>query len=145
MSQNKNMKTMNAANIRLLCALCGTVLLARVPETAASNIAYTYDPAGRLIAADYGTGKSTSYAYDNAGNLIVSSQPSPGLLVSRPSASQIALIWPAAPAGFVLYSSGSLGAGAQWNLSGAAQFQTGDLNVVTQAVSPHNTFYRLQK
>jgi hypothetical protein len=67
------------------------------------------------------------------------------LLISRASANQITLFWPAAPGGFVLYSSGSLGAGAQWNISGAIQFQTGDLNVVTQALGPYNTFYRLQK
>src|ERR1039457_4378275 len=126
-------------------SILAVLLLVEVATSHASSVVYTYDPAGRIVAADYGGGKSTSYAYDNAGNLIVSSQPSPGLLVSRPSASQINLFWPVAPAGFVLYSSGSLGAGAQWNLSGAAQFQTGDLNVVTQAVSPHNTFYRLQK
>jgi hypothetical protein len=67
------------------------------------------------------------------------------LLISRASANQITLFWPAAPGGFVLYSSGSLGAGAQWNISGAIQFQTGDLNVVTQALGPYNTFYRPQK
>jgi hypothetical protein len=67
------------------------------------------------------------------------------LLISRASANQITLFWPAAPGGFVLYSSGNLGAGAQWNISGAIQFQTGDLNVVTQALGPYNTFYRLQK
>ena len=139
------MKNINAAELRLLCALCGALLLAWVPGTGASNIAYTYDAAGRIVAADYGGGKSTSYAYDNAGNLIVSSQPSPGLLVSRPSAGQIALFWPTTPAGFLLYSSGSLGTGAPWNLSGAIQFQTGDLNVVTQAIGPASTFYRLQK
>jgi YD repeat-containing protein len=121
------------------------LLLAKAATSYASSVAYTYDAAGRIVAADYGTGKSTSYAYDNAGNLIVSSQPSPGLLVSRPSASQINLFWPVAPGGFVLYSSGSLGAGAQWNISGAIQFQMGDLNVVTQALGPFNTFYRLQK
>jgi len=125
--------------------MLAVLLLAKAATSHASSIAYTYDAAGRIVAADYGSGKSTSYAYDNAGNLIVSSQPSPGLLVSRPSASQIALFWPVAPGGFVLYSSGTLGAGAQWNISGAIQSQTGDLNVVTQAVSPFNTFYRLQK
>ena len=126
-------------------SILAVLLLVEVATSHASSVVYTYDPAGRIVAADYGGGKSTSYAYDNAGNLIVSSQPSPGLLVSRPSASQIALFWPAAPSGFNLYYSGSLGAGAQWNISGAAQFQTGDLNVVTQALGPYNTFYRLQK
>ena len=125
--------------------LIPTLVTALALAASAGVVSYTYDPAGRLVSADYGGGKSTSYAYDNAGNLIVSSQPSPGLLVSRPSASQIALFWPVAPGGFLLYSSGSLGAGAQWNLSGAVQFQIGDLNVVTQALGPANTFYRLQK
>ena len=125
--------------------LLPSALLVWNPAASASSVAYTYDAAGRIVAADYGVGKSTSYAYDNTGNLIVSSQPSPGLLVSRSSASQIALFWPAAPVGFLLYSSGSLGAGAQWNLSGAIQFQMGDLNVVTQALGPANAFYRLQK
>ena len=129
----------------LVSAVCMMLLSIAGSDSGASTIAYTYDAAGRIVAADYGTGKSTSYAYDNAGNLIVSSQPSPGLLVSRPSASQISLFWPFAPGGFMLYSSGSLGTGAQWNLSGAAQFQTGNLNVVTQALGPANRFYRLQK
>ena len=126
-------------------SILAVLLLVEVATSHASSVVYTYDPAGRIVAADYGGGKSTSYAYDNAGNLILSSQPSPALLVSRPSASQINLFWPVAPGGFVLYSSGSLGAGAQWNISGAIQFQTGDLNVVTQALGPFNTFYRLQK
>ena len=136
---------MNATKLRLLRPVCGAVLLPWSQETHASTIAYTYDAAGRIVAADYGAGKSTSYAYDNAGNLIVYSQPSPGLLVSRPSANQINLFWPAAPAGFMLYSSGTLGAGAQWNISGAIPFQLGDFNVVTQALGPANMFYRMQK
>ena len=119
-----------------------TILL---PNANASTIAYTYDLAGRIVAADYGNGRSISYAYDNAGNLLLSSQPAPGLLVSRASASQISLAWPVAPGGFGLYSSGSLGTGAQWNFSGAIPTPAGNLNVTTQAFSPHNTFYRLQK
>lgn len=111
----------------------------------ASNISYTYDPAGRLVAADYGAGKSISYAYDNAGNLFLSSQPAPGLLVSRASANQINIFWPAAPTGFGLYSSGSLGTGGQWNYSTANQFQMGDLNGLTQTLGSTNTFYRLQQ
>jgi len=114
------------------------------PAANASTITYTYDPAGRIVAASYGAGKSTSYAYDNAGNLLLSSQPAPGLLISRASANQIKLFWPAVPGGFVLYYSGNLGAGAQWNISGAISTPAGDLNVVTQALSPFNTFYRLQ-
>ena len=32
--------------------------------------AYTYDPAGRLIAVNYGKGQGISYVYDNRGNLL---------------------------------------------------------------------------
>lgn len=126
-------------------SLAATAFLLGNSETRASSVVYTHDPAGRLVAVDYGGGKSTSYAYDNAGNLLVSSQPAPGLLVTRPAANQINLFWPAAPGGFGLYFAGNIGAGAQWNLSGASQFQIGDLNVVTQTLGPSNTFYRLQK
>lgn len=35
----------------------------------AELITYTYDSAGRLTGASYGSGKSTSYAYDPAGNM----------------------------------------------------------------------------
>lgn len=135
---------MSGSNI-LLCALSATLLLLWSSETQASNIAYTYDAAGRIVAADYGAGKSISYAYDNAGNLLLSSQPATALMVSRASTSQINLFWPAAPSGFALYSSGSLGAGAQWNFSTATSTPVGNLNVVTQAFGPTNTFYRLQK
>jgi uncharacterized protein RhaS with RHS repeats len=121
------------------------ILAALTVSSFAGVVSYSHDPAGRLISADYGAGKSISYAYDNAGNLILSSQPAPGLLISRASANQINLYWPAAPGGFMLFSSGSLGAAAQWNFAGAIQSQTGDLNVVTQALGPANTFYRLQK
>ena len=135
---------MSGSNI-LLCALSATLLLLWSSETQASNIAYTYDAAGRIVAADYGAGKSISYAYDKAGNLLLSSQPAPALLISRASANQISLSWPVAPGGFGLYSSGSLSAGAQWNFSGAIPTPAGSLNVTTQAFSPNSTFYRLQK
>ena len=136
---------MNILKLFAYYCVLAVLLLAKAATSFASSVAYTYDAAGRIVAADYGAGKSTSYAYDNAGNLILSSQPAPGLLVSRASASQINLFWPVAPGGFNLYSSGSLGANAQWNFAGAIQFQMGDLNVVTQVLGPHNTFYRLQK
>jgi YD repeat-containing protein len=35
----------------------------------ASSVSYTYDAAGRLTKADYGSGKTIAYLYDNAGNL----------------------------------------------------------------------------
>jgi YD repeat-containing protein len=137
--------TMNTLKRFHYYQILAVLLLVKAITSHASSVVYTYNPAGRIIAADYGGGKSISYAYDNAGNLIVSSQPAPGLVVSRATTSQINLFWPAAPSGFGLYSSGGLGASAQWNFSGAMQFQAGDLNVVTQAFGPTNTFYRLQK
>ena len=36
----------------------------------AGTIAYTYDDAGRLTKADYGSGTAVAYAYDAAGNLL---------------------------------------------------------------------------
>ena len=36
----------------------------------AGAVSYTYDGAGRLIAAEYGSEKLISYNYDNAGNLL---------------------------------------------------------------------------
>ena len=35
----------------------------------AGTVAYTYDTAGRLTKADYGSAGSISYEYDKAGNL----------------------------------------------------------------------------
>jgi len=135
---------MNAINIRLLSAFYGVMLLAQVPGAGASTISYTYDAAGRIVAAGYGTGKSISYAYDNAGNQLLSSQPAPGLLISRPSANQLNLYWPSVPGSLSLYYSSSLGTGAQWHISLAIPTPLGNLNVVTQALSPFTTFYRLQ-
>jgi len=65
----------------LLLILVGTLLLPVALEsrgaeeqsntqTTARTIAYTYDAAGRLVAADYGNGRRVTYAYDNAGNLL---------------------------------------------------------------------------
>ena len=34
------------------------------------TITYSYDPAGRLVRADYGDGVAVSYTYDAAGNLL---------------------------------------------------------------------------
>lgn len=33
------------------------------------SVSYTYDAAGRLVKADYGSGGSIVYTYDSAGNL----------------------------------------------------------------------------
>ncbi len=126
--------------------MCVAALFVPVrPAAEASTIAYTYDPAGRLVAADYGAGKSASYAYDNAGNLIFSSQPSPGLLVSRSSASQINLVWPAAPGGFVLEGSPTLGADAVWTSVGATLTSSGNFWTATISIVGSVQFYRLHK
>jgi len=45
-----------------------TIVAAPLMFAAAVN--YSYDAAGRLIRADYGTGGSIAYTYDNAGNLL---------------------------------------------------------------------------
>ena len=50
----------------LAAAFAGLLALA----ASASNVTYTYDPAGRLVAADHGAGKTISYAYDHAGKLL---------------------------------------------------------------------------
>jgi YD repeat-containing protein len=136
--------TMNASKT-LLCALLARVLLLWSPETHASTITYTYDPAGRIVAADYGAGKSTSYAYDNAGNLLQSSQPSPGLIVGPIVNGQFSIAWPSAPGGFVLESTPSLGGVAIWSPVGVVPTQVVNRNVVTLSVTPTNKFFRLHK
>ena len=98
------------------CALCGAVLSLWSPAAHASTIAYTYDPAGRLVAADYGGGKSASYAYDPAGNLLQTAAPSPGFALGPVVNHQLSLWWPAYPGGFTLESSMTLGSGAPWTM-----------------------------
>jgi YD repeat-containing protein len=136
--------TMNASKT-LLCALLAGVLLLWGSETRASTITYTYDSAGRIVVADYGTGKSTSYAYDNAGNLLQSSQPTLGISVVSLVGNQLTLAWPISPGGFVLQSASAAGHGAVWNNVGATPTQSGNLNSVTLTLSGATTFYRLKK
>ncbi len=38
-------------------------------QVAADTVTYTYDNAGRLTKADYGSGKGITYTYDKAGNI----------------------------------------------------------------------------
>jgi hypothetical protein len=121
------------------------LLSIEVSNSSPSAITYTYDPAGRIVAAGYGANKSASYAYDNAGNLKVLSQPAPGLLVSRPSASQINLFWPAAPGGFVLEESPTLGADAVWTSAGATLTLSGNLWTATIPITGSVQFYRLRQ
>ena len=44
--------------------------LCAVSYAMAGTVKYTYDAAGRLTKADYGSGKAIEYTYDNAGNLL---------------------------------------------------------------------------
>jgi YD repeat-containing protein len=53
-----------------------------VPFTMAGSVNYSYDDAGRLVAADYGNGKKIAWTYDKNGNLLkrevtVSTSPVP--------------------------------------------------------------------
>ena len=60
----------------LLLFLASWVADAATADTAGSQapaprtITYSYDPAGRLVRADYGDGVAVSYTYDAAGNLL---------------------------------------------------------------------------
>ena len=124
--------------------LIRALLAALALSASAGVVSYTYDPAGRLISADSGSGKSISYAYDNAGNLLASAQPTPGLIVAGRTGSQLTLAWPISPGGFVLQSASSVGAGSVWNNVGATVTQSGDFNYVT-VTAGGTTFYRLKK
>ena len=103
---------------------------------------FSYDAAGRIVAADYGGGKSISYAYDHAGNLVQWFQPAPGIVVDSLAGSQLTLFWPAAPAGFRLQSTSALGASAVWSDVLVTPVQMGNLNLVTVTVAG-TTFFRL--
>ena len=124
-------------------ALAGTIVTL---AASASNITYTYDPAGRLVAADQGAGKSISYAYDNAGNLVQSSQPAPGIVIGPVVGNQVTLSWPAAPGDFILESSLALDASAVWTEVGDTPTANGNRLMVTLSMMPgQTTFYRLRK
>ena len=119
--------------------------LSAAGQVRAGNQSFTYDPAGRLVAADYGANITISYAYDNAGNLIQSSMPSPGLLVSRGANNQILIIWPASPGGFTLESTPSL-APANWQPVNVTPLQIGNFNYVTlNGNLAVHSFHRLRK
>jgi uncharacterized repeat protein (TIGR01451 family) len=47
----------------------GSIILWTV-QSFAGSIQYSYDAAGRLAKADYGSGKTIAYTYDNSGNLL---------------------------------------------------------------------------
>jgi YD repeat-containing protein len=134
----------SSKNFTLYALFTGLLCLGH-PAADASNITYTYDAAGRIVAADYGAGKSTSYAYDNAGNLLQSSTPSPGLVIGPIVNGQFSIAWPSAPGGFVLESTPSLGGVAIWSPVGVVPTQVVNRNVVTLSVTPTNKFFRLHK
>jgi YD repeat-containing protein len=136
------MKTMNAL---YGSAVCLALLLISWAAVDAGTISYTYDPAGRLVAADYGGGKTTSYAYDSSGNLLQTSEPSPGLLMGQIVNGQLSITWPSAPGGFTLEFTTILGPAAVWQPVGAMISQTDNLSSVTVSAGPATTYYRLRK
>ena len=46
------------------------LLLTLVAQAAFPSVTYTYDSAGRLVAANYGSAGTVTYQYDNAGHII---------------------------------------------------------------------------
>ena len=129
-----------------LCRVfCAALLLLWSPAARASTIAYTYDPAGRLVAADYGGGKSTSYAYDPAGNLLQTTAPAPGFALGPVVNHQLSLWWPAYPGGFTLESSVTLGPGAPWTVVTPAPVLIGNQYGGTINVGSGVQFFRLRK
>jgi hypothetical protein len=109
------------------------------------GITYTYDAAGRLLSANYGAGHSASYAYDDAGNMLLSSAPSPAIVVGPLIAGQLTLSWPAIPVGFALQKSPTLGPTASWSAVTAAQTQNGNIISANVSVGDGTEFYRLEK
>jgi hypothetical protein len=110
-----------------------------------SNVALTYDPAGRLVSAEYGTNRTASYAYDNAGNLLLSSAPAPAIIVGPIASGQVTLSWPASPSGFTLQQATVLGPSPNWADAGVTQSQSGNFVIATVPVGPGTVFYRLKK
>jgi YD repeat-containing protein len=133
----------SSKNFTLYALFTGLLCLGH-PGADASNITYTYDAAGRIVAADYGSGKSTSYAYDNAGNLLQNSQPTPGITVVSFVGNQLTLAWPISPGGFVLQSASAANPGAVWSNVVVTNLQSGNLNSVTLTLGA-TTFFRLKK
>jgi YD repeat-containing protein len=136
--------TMKSSRHFTLYALFTALLCLGHPAADASNIAYIYDAAGRLITTDYGTNRTTSFAYDNAGNLLQSATPAPGLTV-RVSGNQLTLSWSASPGGFVLQNASSIDSGALWTNVGITNAQSGNFNSATLNLGGATTFYRLKK
>ncbi|MBN1676665.1 MAG: DUF11 domain-containing protein [Kiritimatiellae bacterium] len=85
MNTSRFVKTTAAALAAAWLALCAVA----VPRAAASEAAYTYDAAGRLVAADYGGGRVITYRYNTAGNLLerrvcgTNASPQADLLITK--------------------------------------------------------------
>ena len=133
----------NYDNLRRLAGL--VALCAFAASLVASQQTHTYDAAGRLVSIDYSAGKSTSYAYDNGGNLLQTSQPSPGLQIGTVAGNQFNLSWPAAPGGFTLEASPTVGAGSTWTNANLTATLNGNRLAVTVPVGSGTKFYRLRK
>ena len=108
-------------------------------------MSYTYDPAGRLVAVDYGANKTTSYAYDPAGNLLQTTAPSPGFAFSPVVNHQLTLAWPANPGGFTLEASATLGPAAPWTVVAPAPTLVGNQYTGTVNALSGFKFFRLRK
>ena len=107
---------------------------------------FGHDAAGRLVSADYGASTTISYVYDNAGNLRLLSSPGPGLVIGAVAGNQFTLSWPAAPSGYVLETSPSVGSGAVWSTNGLpSPTLIGNFLTVTLPLSGSAQFYRLRK
>ena len=131
---------------QIIGLLLGLALLAGPTTRLASggSVNYSYDSAGRLILADYGSHHTTSYVYDPSGNLLLASAPAPAIVVGSLAGGQLTLSWPAQPSGFVLQTASALGPGTSWSTVPTTPTQTGNLLTVNITVGSTTAFYRLQ-
>ena len=138
------MKTTETRTDASLLLLCGLVVA--TPFTVqCGTIQYTYDRAGRLILADYGSDRTESFAYDNAGNTVASSSPGPGMSLAVVSGGKITFSWPTLPASFSLQSTPTLDVGVSWSAVPVVPVQVGSLWTATVPIGSGNLFYRLAK
>lgn len=140
---------LNAAWKFSLPAVVGAALLA-VINASGGDVHYTYDAAGRLVSADYGTAGSLAYSYDAAGNLLTRTVQTggsdrPALSVELLTPTQIVLSWSTNYAGFTLQSADSLAGGHSWVDFTGQPARAGGKFVITNAIAPVNsTFFRLK-
>lgn len=59
------------------------IIAATAALCAAGKVSYSYDAAGRLVKADYGSAGSIAYEYDKAGNLIKRTTQGPNTAPSQ--------------------------------------------------------------